>query len=59
MHPLSLAFLHLKWQQIKWLYYLLILFSHLVYSVTYSVYAVLIFNTLCRPNEVVIVFLYV
>ena len=51
MHPLSLSFLHLKWQQMKWLYYFLILSSHLIYSLTYSVYAVLVFSSLCKPPE--------
>ncbi len=51
MHPLSLSFLHLKWQQVKWLYYSIILFSHFVYSLTYSVYAVLVFGSLCKPPE--------
>ncbi len=50
MHPLSLSFLHLKWQQMKWLYYIMILFSHFVYSVTYSVYTVLIYGYLCKPD---------
>ena len=51
MHPLSLSFLHLKWQQVKWLYYILILFSHLIYAITYSIYVVLVFNCVCRPEE--------
>lgn len=50
MHPLALAFLHLKWQQVKWLYYILILFSHLVYAITYSIYTVLLYNTICKPE---------
>ena len=51
MHPLSLSFLHLKWQQIKWLYYLLILCSHFIYSFVYSIYTVMVFNKLCHPDE--------
>merc|ERR1719510_771157 len=46
LHPLSQGYLHLKWLQIKWCYYFL-LFCHLVYSLTYSLYAVLIYKTLC------------
>eukprot|EP00095_Tigriopus_kingsejongensis_P001890 maker-scaffold287_size221780-snap-gene-0.24 protein:Tk01890 transcript:maker-scaffold287_size221780-snap-gene-0.24-mRNA-1 annotation:"transient receptor potential channel pyrexia" len=55
MHPLSLSFLHLKWQQIKWLYYLLILSSHFIYSVTYSVYIASVFNTLCKPKDFMVI----
>lgn len=51
MHPLSLSFLHLKWQQIKWLYYIIILISHLIYSITYSVYIVSVYNGLCKPKD--------
>ncbi len=51
MHPLSLSFLHLKWQQIKWLYYILILLSHFIYSLTYSVYVIVVLNTMCKPSE--------
>ncbi len=40
----------LKWSQIKWLYFILMVFTHLIYSITYSVYAVLIFKTLCKPE---------
>ncbi len=51
MHPLSLSFLHLKWQQMKWLYYFMILSSHLIYSLTYSIYAILVFSCLCKPPD--------
>jgi ankyrin repeat protein len=50
MHPLSLCFLHLKWQQIRVLYYFLLL-SHFIYSMTYSGYVVLLYATLCKPIE--------
>ena len=44
------GYLHLKWLQIKWYYYFL-LFCHLIYSVTYSLYAVLIYKTLCPTTR--------
>ena len=50
LHPLSQGYLHLKWLQIKWCYYFL-LFCHLVYSMTYSIYAVLIYKTLCPAKR--------
>jgi ABC-type multidrug transport system fused ATPase/permease subunit len=37
--------------QVKWLYYILILFSHLIYAITYSIYVVLVFNSVCKPHE--------
>jgi len=40
----------LKWSQIKWLYFILMVFTHLIYSITYSVYAVLVFKALCKPE---------
>ena len=50
LHPLSQGYLHLKWLQIKWCYYFL-LFCHLIYSVAYSTYAVLIYKTLCPAKR--------
>ncbi|XP_040577124.1 uncharacterized protein [Lepeophtheirus salmonis] len=51
LHPLAEAFLHIKWNQIKWLYYIFILFSHFIYSVTYSLYAILVYKSLCSPKD--------
>jgi ankyrin repeat protein len=48
MHPLSLCFLHFKWQQISFFYYF-ILFSHLIFSVIYSGYVLLVYTNLCVP----------
>ena len=50
LHPLSQGYLHLKWLQIKYVYYFL-LFCHLIYSMTYSAYAVLIYKTLCPATR--------
>lgn len=49
MHPLTEGFLQLKWSQIKLLYYIGLVLTHLIYSITYSVYAVLVFKNLCVP----------
>ena len=51
---LVFCFFQLKWSQIKWLYYILMLLTHFIYSITYSVYAVLVFKTLCTPELMVI-----
>ena len=50
LHPLSLCFLNVKWQQTRLLFYFL-LFSHIVFSFTYSGYIVLLYNTYCHPLE--------
>lgn len=50
LHPLAQGYLHLKWSQIKSLYYAIIVFSHLIYSITYSVYSVAVFRYLCPPT---------
>ena len=49
-HPLSEAFLYLKWNQIKYLHFFFVLFSHFIYSSVYTLYTLLIFGTLCQPN---------
>ena len=50
-HPLSEAFLHLKWKQIQYMHIAFIIFTHLVYSVVYTIYALMVFVQLCRPNS--------
>ena len=52
MHPLSQGYLHLKWSQIKWLYYILIVASHFIYSITYSAFNVLVYKDLCVVGHV-------
>ena len=49
-HPLSQAFLYLKWNQIKYIYLFFSIFCHFVYSTVYTTYALLIFGTLCEPK---------
>jgi hypothetical protein len=47
MHPLSLCFLHFKWQQISFIYYI-ILISHVFFCIIYSGYVLLLYtNTFC------------
>jgi len=50
-HPLSQAFLYLKWNQIKYLHLIFIIFSHFIYSTVYTVYALLIFGSICEPDK--------
>ena len=49
-HPLSEAFLHLKWKQIKYIHLILIIITHFIYSTVYTVYALLVFGTICEPD---------
>ena len=49
LHPVSQTYFHIKWSEIRWLYYLLILLTHFVYSAVYSTYAVLVYRTICCP----------
>ena len=50
-HPLSHAFLYLKFYQVKWFYILIVVASHLIFSVVYSIYCGLLFGLLCAPDE--------
>ena len=52
-HPLSEAFLFLKWKQIKYLHLFMIIISHFIYSVVYTTYALLVFGSICelKNNE--------
>jgi len=50
-HPLSQAFLYLKWNQIKYLHLFFIIFSHFIYSSVYTIYTLLIFGSICEPKD--------
>ena len=50
MHPISQTYFYIKWSEIKWLYYVIVLLAHFLYSVAYSTYAVLIYRTICKTE---------
>ena len=50
MHPVSQTYFYLKWKEISWLYYIVVLFTHFLYSITYSAYAVLVYRTICKTT---------
>jgi len=50
-HPLSQAFLYLKWEQIKQIYHFITIFCHLVYSAVYTSYCLTLFVNLCQPSK--------
>lgn len=49
LHPLSQCYLHLKWAQIQKFYYILIVLSHLIYSIFYTIYSATVYRVLCSP----------
>ena len=49
-HPLCQAYLYLKWNQIKYLHFFFVIVSHIIYSSVYTIYALLIYGTICQPN---------
>ena len=51
LHPASQVYIYYKWCSVLWWYYTFILVSHLVYSLVFSVYAVLVFKDICPPPE--------
>ena len=50
-HPLSEAFLHLKWKQIQYMHVAFIICTHFIYSLVYTIYALTVFVNLCRPES--------
>ena len=49
-HPVSQVYIHQKWADVKWFYYILVMLTHFIYSVTYSTFALLNFRWLCEPS---------
>ena len=49
-HPLVKTYLHLKMKQVQYFYWVLI-FCHFIFSVVFSIYAVLTYAFLCPPTE--------
>jgi len=45
-----LTLFQLKWSQIKYLYFAMLLATHFIYSVIYSTYSILVFKNLCIPE---------
>ena len=50
-HPLSEAFLHLKWKKIQYMHVAFIIFTHFMYSLVYTIYTITVFVNLCRPES--------
>jgi len=50
-HPLSEAFLYLKWNQVKYLYIVFIVSTHFIFSVVFTLYALLVYSSLCQPVD--------
>ena len=50
LHPLSQCYLHLKWNQMQKFYVIIVMLTHLIYSLTYSTYGLLVYRVLCPYN---------
>ena len=49
VHPLSQVYLHIKWEQLRKLFYV-ILGAHLAFSLIYSFYSLFVYRLLCHPD---------
>ena len=49
MHPSTQSYVYFRWFKAKWLYYSLVLLSHLVYSSLFSAYSVILYKNICKP----------
>ena len=45
------AFLYLKWNQVKYLYIVFIVSTHFIFSVVFTLYALLVYSSLCQPVD--------
>jgi len=46
-HPLIESFLHIKWNQYKYLHFFTSIFTHFIFSLVYTLYAIYTFRILC------------
>ena len=46
-HPVSQLYVHNRWEEMGWIFYLLIMTCHFIYSMTFSMYAIQVYRNLC------------
>ena len=46
-HPVSQLYVHNRWEETGWIFYLLIMTCHFIYSMTFSMYAIQVYRNLC------------
>ena len=49
-HPVTQLFVNRRWDEIGWIFYCFILFSHFLFSMIFSVYTILVYHDLCPLN---------
>ena len=51
-HPVIHTFIRKRWDEIKWIYYILIMMMHLIYSIIFTTHSVLVYHDICPiPRE--------
>ena len=50
-HPLSEAFLSYKFRHVKYFFWIFSFLPTLIFSVVFSIYSILLFGKLCKPDE--------
>ena len=51
MHPVTQMYVEKRWQEVKWMYYLMVLGWHIFYALVFTLYSTLTFNYLCPLTE--------
>ena len=46
-HPVVHTFVHKRWDEIKWIYYILTMLSHFIYSLTFTSHCILVYHDIC------------
>ena len=51
-HPVIHTFIRKRWDEIKWIYYILIMMMHFIYSITFTTHSILVYHDICPiPRE--------
>ena len=49
-HPATNAYFYQRWSQVKYIYWIVPLLDHLIYSIFYTTYVLIVYRNLCTPD---------
>ena len=50
-HPVTQLYVKKRWDEAKWIFYIVVMLMHFIYSCTFSLFAVLVFHDICPLSQ--------